>query len=371
MREPDHLGFVALLRERGLRVPVTASLAWTEALGILGTDPTDVYWAGRATLVRSPEEQAPYDAAFAEFFLGAVPAGREGEPGQSTRSEPAPAGPQDPGLSADEAPEAVALSWSRVEQLSGRDFAECSDEELGELYDAISRIRLCTPARRSRRRRPAHRGESDMRGSMRRALRTGGEMLDPARRDRAGTPRKVVLVVDVSGSMEPYARALLRFAHAAVQSSARVEVFAFATRLTRLTRELASREPDEALHLGSEAVADMSGGTRLGEVLSAFNDRWGMRGAARGAVVVVLSDGWDRGEPGRVSEEMQRLQRVAHRVVWVNPLRASPGYQPLAAGMAEALPFVDDFVDGHSLASLSALADLLSDPAPGARFGSR
>jgi uncharacterized protein with von Willebrand factor type A (vWA) domain len=162
--------------------------------------------------------------------------------------------------------------------------------------------------------------------------------------------------------MESYSRALLRFLHAAVagRGRGRIEAFALGTRLTRLTRELGSHDPDAALAAASTAVPDWSGGTRLGPALRAFNDRWGVRGMARGAVVVILSDGWDRGEPEALAQEMARLHRVAHRVVWVNPLKASPGYAPLARGMAAALPYVDEFVEGHSLASLDALAKVIA-----------
>lgn len=173
-------------------------------------------------------------------------------------------------------------------------------------------------------------------------------------------PRRVVLLADISGSMEPYSRALLRFAHAAVAGGTRVEAFTLGTRLTRVTKELSSRDPDAALARASLAVADWSGGTRLGASLRRFNDDWGVRGLARGAVVVILSDGWDRGDPEELRTEMARLHRVAHRVVWVNPLKASPGYQPLAQGMAAALPEVDDFVEGHSLESLEELARIVA-----------
>jgi hypothetical protein len=165
-----------------------------------------------------------------------------------------------------------------------------------------------------------------------------------------------VLLLDVSGSMETYARALIRFVHAAVAGRTRVEAFALGTRLTRLTRELSSRDPDRALQAAARAVADWSGGTRLGDGMKEFNDNWGCKGMARGAVVVVLSDGWDRGEPAVMTEQMVRLHRVAHRVVWVNPLKSSPGYSPLAQGMAAALPHVDVFMEGHSLESLESLA---------------
>jgi uncharacterized protein len=170
----------------------------------------------------------------------------------------------------------------------------------------------------------------------------------------------LVLVLDVSGSMESYARALLRFGQAAVVGRGRVEVFALGTRLTRLTRELSSRDPDRALEQAATRVIDWSGGTRLGEGMREFNDRWAIRGMGRGAVVVVLSDGWDRGDPLVLGEQMERLKRVTFRLVWVNPLKAAPGYAPLARGMAAALPHVDEFIEGHSLASLTELAHIVS-----------
>ena len=199
-----------------------------------------------------------------------------------------------------------------------------------------------------------------MRATVRRALRAGGEPVRRSFLEPSQKPRRVVLLCDVSGSMDPYARALLRFLHAAVVGRGRVEAFALGTRLTRLTRELSSRDPDAALASAATAVADWSGGTRLGEGLRVFNDTWGTRGMARGAVVVILSDGWDRGDPDALAEQMARLRRVAHRIVWVNPLKASPGYAPLARGMAAALPFVDDFVAGHSLAALESLAEVIA-----------
>jgi uncharacterized protein with von Willebrand factor type A (vWA) domain len=174
--------------------------------------------------------------------------------------------------------------------------------------------------------------------------------------------RRLVLLLDVSGSMEPYARALVRFTHAAVVGRQRVEVFALGTRLTRITRELSSRDPDVALARAAQRVVDWSGGTRLGEGLRRFNDEWGVRGMARGSVVVILSDGWDRGSPELLAEQMERLHRVAFRVVWVNPLKVTPGYAPLARGMAAALPHVDEFVEGHSVAALEQLAAVIARP---------
>lgn len=175
-----------------------------------------------------------------------------------------------------------------------------------------------------------------------------------------------MVLLDISGSMEPYARSLLRFVHAAVVAHGRVEAFALGTRLTRVTRELQRRDPDDALRRATAALADYAGGTRLGEGIAAFNDDWGVRGMARGAIVVILSDGWDRGSPELLDEQMSRLARVAHRIVWVNPLKATEGYAPLARGMAAALPHVDAFVNGHSIASLDALADVVAGHAPAA-----
>jgi uncharacterized protein with von Willebrand factor type A (vWA) domain len=168
-------------------------------------------------------------------------------------------------------------------------------------------------------------------------------------------------LLDISGSMEPYARALLRFVHAAVAGRQRVEAFAIGTRLTRMTRELSTRDPDVALRAAATRVLDWSGGTRLGESLRRFNDEWGVRGMARGAIVVVLSDGWDRGDPDVLAEQMARLSRVVYRLVWVNPLKVTPGYAPLARGMAAALPYVDEFVEGHSLDALERLAAVISE----------
>jgi uncharacterized protein with von Willebrand factor type A (vWA) domain len=246
--------------------------------------------------------------------------------------------------------------------LRHKDFAAYTHDEHAEARQLMDDLRLAGALRRTRRMRPAarDRGRPDVRRTVRRALRSGGEAVDRAFVAPSQRPRRVVLLCDISGSMEPYARALLRFVHAAVAGGRRVEAFALGTRLTRLTRELTTRDPDEAIRRVSDAVPDWSGGTRLGEGLRAFNDQWGSAGMARGAVVVILSDGWDRGGPELLGAEMARLHRVAHRVIWVNPLKASPGYAPLAQGMAAALPHVDAFVEGHSLAALEELTRELS-----------
>ncbi len=256
------------------------------------------------------------------------------------------------------------MRWSPAEILRERDFAAYTSAEHAEARRLMADLRLAGALRRSRRHRPVrhHRGRPDLRRTVRRSMRAGGEAVDRAYRAPATKPRRVVLLCDVSGSMEPYARALLQFLHVAVTGRTRVEAFALGTRLTRLTRELSTHDPDAALAAVADRVVDWSGGTRLGENLRAFNDRWGVRGMARGAVVVILSDGWDRGDPEVLAAEMERLARVAHRIVWVNPLKATPEYAPLARGMAAALPHVDDFVSGHSVNALRELVEVIAKP---------
>jgi uncharacterized protein with von Willebrand factor type A (vWA) domain len=360
--------FLAELRREGLVVPVGSALLYAVALARLDVTAAAAYWAGRATLVHRPEEIAAYDAAFARTWLGAA-AAPEDEPGpeeQLTLATDDPEGPDGPEeADAGDEPEEV-LRFSRAEVLRSRDFAELDPVERAEVDRLIAELRPHGERQRSRRRVAARhaRGRPDLRRTVRAALRTGGEPLRRRTTVPGTRPRRVVILADVSGSMEPYSRALVRFAHVAVAARARVEAFTLGTRLTRLTRELETRDPDVALARAAGAVPDWSGGTRLGEGLRRFNDEWGVRGLARGAVVVILSDGWDRGEPEELAEQMARLARVAHRIVWVNPLKASPGYEPLARGMAAALPFVDEFVEGHSLDSLEALARVIAVEPP-------
>ncbi len=360
------VAFCHLLRRAGVAVSVGAVADYAEALGRTGLGARDpVYWAGRATLVRRPEHLGSYDRAFAAFWWAAEIT--DGVGGM----EPAPlaVAVEDPGCDpggdepADDPADGdvLAVRWSRHEVLAAKDFAECNAAELAEIRALMGELRVAGSRRRARRHRAAAgvRGRPDLRRTVRRAMRTGGE---PVRRHatRPGDrPRPIVVLVDVSGSMQPYARALLRFAHVAVAGRTRVEAFTFGTRLTRVTRQLMARDPDAALHAATDAVRDWSGGTRIGESIQEFNTRWGVRGMARGAIVVVLSDGWDRGEAEMLGEQMARLSRVAHRVVWVNPLKHTPGYAPLARGMAAALPYVDDLIEGHSLDALAGLAELI------------
>jgi uncharacterized protein with von Willebrand factor type A (vWA) domain len=251
-------------------------------------------------------------------------------------------------------------AYSQVELLRERDFAEMTESERAAARRLLTRLARRGPTRRSRRTRPTMRraARPDHRRTLRAAMRHGGEPIDRRWHGPGEQERPVVLVLDVSGSMAPYARMLLYYVHAAVAARRRVEAFAFGTRLTRLTRELSGRDPERALARAGAAAEDWSGGTRIGDALAELNRVHGRR-VGRGAVVVILSDGWDRGDPGLVTAEMARLSRTAHRLVWLNPLKADPRYEPLARGMAAALPHVDHLLSGHSVASLEELADLL------------
>ena len=358
------VAFVRALRAAGIDVPPDSTITYAQAIAELGAGtPHALYWAGRTTLVHRPEDIATYDATFTAFWGGGLTVPTPQVPPQSvTLAVDDPDADTDGGEDTVGGGPQLTVRFSRWEVLSDKDFAAYTDDELDEAHRLMSTLSLAGARRPSRRPRPApdRRGRHDLRRTVRAALRTGGEPVRQKTTRSTDRPRRVVLLVDVSGSMEPYARALLRFVHAAVVARGRVEAFALGTRLTRLTRELSTHDPDEALRGAAGAVVDMAGGTRLGPGLRAFNDEWGQRGMARGAVVVILSDGWDRGDPDELAEQMQRLGRVAHRLVWVNPLKATPGYEPLARGMAAALPFVDEFVEGHSLRSLADLAALVA-----------
>jgi len=360
------VAFGRLLRGVGLEVPVSRVMSFVEALGLLGLQSRqDVYWAGRSTLVSDPQDLVAFDRAFAVFWEGKSASGivvelppisvtlaTDTAEDEADHPEPVetPAGPT------------LRVRYSALETLREKDFAECSDSELNELQRLMMDLRFTSTTRPSRRRISSkHRTRlPDLRRTVRRALVTGGEPIHREFLEMDRRPRRLVLLLDVSGSMEPYARALVRFAHATVVGRTRVEAFAIGTRLTRITRELSSRDPDAALRSASAAVADWSGGTRLGATLREFNDSWGLRGMARGAIVVLLSDGWDRGEPEVLAEQMERLHRVSYRQVWVNPLKHTPGYAPLARGMAAALPHTDEFIEGHSFESLEQLAAVVS-----------
>jgi uncharacterized protein with von Willebrand factor type A (vWA) domain len=256
----------------------------------------------------------------------------------------------------------IFATYSAGEILRQRDFGQYSEDELAEARRFLSEMRWSVTRRRSRRTRPSGRGRKlDVRRSIRRSVARGGELLDLAWRGPKRKRRQIVLLCDISGSMDRYTRMLLHFLHSMETSDERVEVFVFGTRLTRITRALHRRDPDRAIAAVSKDVRDFSGGTRIGESLRAFNRQWARRVLGHGAIVIMISDGWDRGDPELLSREMQRLQRESYRLIWLNPLLGSENYQPLTRGIRAALPYVDDFLPVHNLASLDALAAVLND----------
>jgi uncharacterized protein with von Willebrand factor type A (vWA) domain len=357
------VAFGRILRGAGLRVGTDGLVEFARALDELDAGRReDVYWAGRITLLSRPEEIETYDRAFELFWNRGAQARPQSKKARLPTSQPdrSVMPPKKTVEKNEGGEEAVTLRYSPVEVLRTKDFAHYSPEEFAELQRLLADLRLSGALKKSRRLEPAHRGRHDPRRTLRGAMRTGGEALRHRFRKARVQPRKVVLLCDVSGSMAPYSRALLRFLHAGVVSGGRLEAFSMGTRLTRITRELATRDPDQALRQTAGAVKDISGGTRLGDTMKAFVDRWGQRGMARGAVVVILSDGWDRGDVNVLAEQMQRLKRLAYRVIWVNPLKSAPGYKPLAAGMAAALPYVDVFLSGHNFESLEELAGAIA-----------
>jgi len=363
--------FARVLRGAGLRVPMGSVLTFVDALGQVGVDNREsVYWAGRATLVRRPEDIDLFDRSFAIFWMAAASGMVEEAAHEEVHitlaiDDDSDEGNDDPGATEANDDPTLVLRFSAMEVLRNKDFAAYTDDELRLAQDLMSQLRFIGPPRQSFRYRASRHGRRpDLPATVRASLRAGGEPIRRHWRDPGERLRRLVVLLDISGSMEPYARAMLRFVHAAVSGRQRVEAFAIGTRLTRMTKELHSRDPDTALSAASKRVHDWSGGTRLGDCLRTFNDQWGVRGMARGAIVVILSDGWDRGDPQVLADQMQRLQRITYQTVWVNPLKVTPGYAPLARGMAAALPFVDDFVEGHSLSAMQELARVIANAAP-------
>ena len=352
------LAFGRELRDEGVRVGTGSIVEFSRAAALLG--PADLYWAGRATLVARQEEIPVYDRVFYRFWGGDC-----GRPVQTTYNvERIRAVADDPEETEEEKgreSNSDSMRASRLELLREKSFAQLTPEELAELTSLMARVRMSIPTRRSRRRRRAHAGDPDLKRTIRRSFRTGGEPVERAWRDRRRRKRRVVLILDVSGSMASYSRGLALFAHAVLRSGTRWEAFCFGTRLTRVTRALATADPDAALERVAEEVWDWDGGTRIGDSLKWFLDRFGHGGMARGAIVIICSDGLEVGEPVVLDEQMRRLWRLAHRVIWLNPLKGQAGYQPLARGMQAALPHVDVFASAHNLASLEELAEELSE----------
>ena len=376
-------------RLRGAGLPVTPERAarFARALALVAPRTTaELYWTARPVFVSSEGQLAAFDRVFAGTFDPRLePGEHRGDPyspplGSQTSARPPSPGdrsvPRERGSAgsgaisatssgppADDAHELelpLAIA-SDEERLREKSFAALEPDELAQLRRLMERLELATPRRLSRRARRARHGDQlDLRRTLRASLRTGGDPISLARRRRRTRPRRLVLLCDISGSMEPYARAYLQLLSCAVAGGTPAEAFVFATRLTRLSRALGGRNPEAAIQRAAAAAPDWSSGTRIGQALKTFNDRYGRRGMARGAVVVILSDGWERADPALLAREMARLARLAHRIVWVNPRLSAPGFSPGAGGMAAALPYCDALVSGHNLKALDEVAEAMA-----------
>jgi hypothetical protein len=378
---PLAAAFSRRLHERGVSVTPGRTADFAHALTLVRPiTRRRLYWTARAVFVSDPAQARAFDEVFFSIF-GAREAPDDERPSGSPDDRPSSeresaardseardertimASAEASGRDDDDSPAEldVPLALASDEELLARkSFDTLDPEELAQLYRLMSRLRLATPLRLRRRyERGRHGARVDMRRTLRTSLRTAGDPIRLARRRRRVTPRRLVLLCDISGSMEPYARAYLQFLTCAAGSGPNAEAFVFATRLTRLTRALASRNPERAIQAAAAAAPDWSSGTRIGEALQAFNDRHGRRGMARGAVVVILSDGWERGDPMLVGREMERLARLAHRIVWVNPRVGSGSFSVQSRGMVAALPHCDALVSGHSFEALGEVAEAI------------
>ena len=376
-------GFGAALRGAGVTAGPDRCARFARAVTL--TPPAtlaELRWYARTTLATTRDEVATLDRAFDGLFADPAepaPASEPGDPSQSVLDDPMLSGPTQRGVpdrpgsalagtatAGDGGPTGseveVPMLASAEERLAGRDFAELSPDELRAMLAAMQRLRLATPLRRSRRTRPVDSGlRIDLRRSLRRAYRTGGDPARLYRRRARQKPRRLIALCDISGSMQAYAQALLQLLYCAA-GGVRAEVFTFATRLTRLTPVLAGTRPDDALAAAGQAAPDWSGGTRIGECVKEFIDGYGRQGMARGAVVLVISDGWETGDPTELGTQMARLSRLAYRIVWINPRTQSSRYRPLVGGMAAAWPYCDTVLSAHSLAAVSELVAALADP---------
>jgi len=358
--------FAHELRIAGLAVGSGDVLTYCAALTPLDpTDLLDLYWAGRTTLVTRRENIAVYDAVFKRFFLAAANPVRELLSIKATAAAETQAVLQIPATEPDgdrRGQEAMlGLMASDADVLRHKSFTACTPEELAALRRIMARIRLTPPRRRTRRTAAARSGRApDLRRTVRESMRTHGEPAELFWRQRRVRLRPLILILDISGSMADYSRNLLQFAYSAKRAAAKVEVFCFGTRLTRVTRALQHRRPDDALELAAKAVFDWEGGTRIGDSLDAFVRAWGRRGICRGGVVVICSDGLDRGDPDVLATAMERLSRLSHRVVWMNPHKGdNKDFRPGTLGMMAAAPHIDLMLSGHDLNSLEELAALL------------
>ena len=368
------------LHEAGVPVTPARSADFARALTLVRPIARRrLYWTARGVFVSDPAQVNAFDAVFFSVFGDGTTESFEPDEVQSAAEPPhdrsssvgdsaeggaasSPSGADGDGAEV-EVPLAIA---SDEEVLRRKSFDALEPHELVALYRLMSRLELVTPLRRTRRNEKARHGARvDMRRTLRASLRTGGDPIRLARRRRRIAPRRLVMLCDISGSMEPYARAYLQFLTCAAGSGPNAEAFVFATRLTRLTRALSSRNPERAIQRAAAAAPDWSSGTRIGDALKEFNDRHGRRGMARGAVIVILSDGWERGDPMLVGREMERLARLAHRIVWVNPRVGAGAFSVQAGGMVAALPHCDALVSGHSFQALAEVVDAIGADSPG------
>jgi uncharacterized protein with von Willebrand factor type A (vWA) domain len=359
------LGFARALRAAGVPVTQDRARGFVDAVALVGLgDRRATYWAGRATLCAGPDDLTTYDQVFGAWFDDSGNLPGPSRPTAATMPTLTDLPEADGTDVSDENGELTRARASSLEVLRHRDLSAMSEAERRRLATLFGSLRPQAPLRRTARHQPWRRGDLDASRTLRNSLRRMGEPADIAWRRRSLRPRRIVLLVDVSGSMGGYADPLLRLAHRFVVSpnapARRVEVFTVGTRLTRITRALRTKDPERALVAAGATVPDWSGGTRLGETLRIFLDRWGARGMARGAVVMIFSDGWERGDPALLAEQVARLHRIAHRVVWVNPHRGKEGYPPLQQGIVAVLPHVDHFLAGHSLATYAELVEVVS-----------
>jgi uncharacterized protein with von Willebrand factor type A (vWA) domain len=373
------------LREAGLPVTPERSATFARALAVTPPERDAVYWAARACLTSGHDQAATFDAVFAQVVDGiADPADSRGDPTAPALPGPQRQTPAPPAVSREAAPGGqpggepsggtgddaadderdvpVGVAASEAERLSEVRLDELDERELAVVAHLLRRMIVATPPRKGRRSHPRRRGDHlDVRATLRKARTTGGDPVHRLHRRRTTRPRPLVALLDVSGSMAPYARAYLLLLEGAARG-ARAETFVFATRLTRVTRALRDGRAERAVERAGAAAPDWSSGTRICDALRAYNDRHGRRGMARGAVVVILSDGWERGDPALVGREMERLHRLAHRVIWVNPRVSAPGFEPKAGGLRAALPHIDELVSGHSVAALDDVIAAIGVP---------
>lgn len=370
---PDELllGFARALRAAGLPVTSDRAQTFVHAVAVVGLDDQRAtYWAGRATLCSGPDDLERYDQVFHSWFVsqekGSVP--REA-PERTTPQTDLLDDEERSGESGEVEQDEIRAMASAAEILRHRDIAAMDAREKARLAAMFGGLHPRAPRRTANRRTAWHRGDLDASRTLRLMRARMGEPGPIAWRRRRTRARRVVLLIDVSGSMSSYADALLRLAHrfthatspsGAPLRSGDVEVFTVGTRLTHITRAMRMRDPEQAIVAAGQTVPDWSGGTRLGETMKVFLDRWGQRGTARGAVVVLVSDGWERGDTALLAEQMRRLHRLAHRVVWMNPHRGKVGYEPVQQGIVAALPYIDDFVAGHSMATFADLVEVVS-----------